>query len=112
MSLEQSIKDLTAAVEANTKALAAGGGKTSAGGGSKSSSGGKKLTIDAVAKKFSAYLAAEGDDAKANVRAIVKHLKAKKVTELPEESFDEALKLLAAFEDGENPLAGDDDDLM
>lgn len=108
MSLEQQIEKLTAALEANTKALLGSGGGKSSGGGSSSSGGGKstkkELTVDDLGKKFSAYLAAEGDEAKANVRKIVQKFGVKKITALDPSDFEEALAILAKLEDGEDPF--------
>jgi hypothetical protein len=114
MSLEDAIKELTDAVKANTAALKAGGGST----GGKAASGGKaadkpkKTTLDQVAKAFGAYLSAEGDDAKPVVKKINGHFGVKKVSEIPEDKFDEALELLKQYQDGEDPLSGGEDDLM
>jgi hypothetical protein len=113
MSLEAEIKALTEAMKENTAALkAGGGGKTSSGGTTKGSSGGKKATtLDQMAKRYGAYMAAEGDDAKANVRKVIKHFGVKKISEIDENQYDEALAFLDQFEAGDDPF-GDDDDLM
>lgn len=115
MSLEDAIKELTAAVKENTAAYKAGGGASSGGkasGGGKAASGKKGPTLDAVAKRFGAYMSAEGDDGKAMVRKVVKHFDVKKISELPEDKFAEALELLDQIEAGEDPFSGGDDDLM
>lgn len=110
MALEDAILALTKAVEANTKALGgAGGGKAS--GGSKPSGGKKATTLDQVAKRYGAYMSAEGDDGKAMVRKVVNHFGVKKISELEESQFDEALELLDKIEGGDNPF-DDGEDLM
>lgn len=117
MSLEDAIKELTEAVKANTAALKGSGGSTGGSSSGKASTGGKaadkkKTTLDQVAKAFGAYLSAEGDDAKPVVKKINGHFGVKKVSEIPEDKFDEALELLKQYQDGEDPLGGGEDDLM
>lgn len=115
MSLEDAIKELTDAVKANTAAIKGGGaasGGTKPAGGGKPADKPKKTTLDQVAKAFGAYLSAEGDDAKPVVKKINAHFGVKKVSEIPEDKFDEALSILKQYQDGEDPLGGGEDDLM
>ena len=142
-----SIEKLTAALEANTaiqeKVLAAlkGGAAT---GGTKASSaakedkpaadkpkasggkagGKKKTTVDDIAAAFGGYLGIKDKDErevrKANVKAIVDHFGVAKATELDPDNFDEALRYLQQYIDGETPdfdggdgdEGGDDDEAL
>lgn len=139
-----SIEKLTAALEANTaiqeKVLAAlkGGAAT---GGTKASSaakedkpaadkpkasggkaGGKKTTVDDIAAAFGGYLGIKDKDErevrKANVKAIVDYFGVAKATELDADNYDEALRYLQQYIDGETPdfdggdEGGDDEALV
>ena len=142
-----SIEKLTAALEANTaiqeKVLAAlkGGAAT---GGTKASSaakedkpaadkpkasggkagGKKKTTVDDIAAAFGGYLGIKDKDErevrKANVKAIVDYFGVAKATELDPDNFDEALRYLQQYIDGETPdfdggdgdEGGDDDEAL
>ena len=140
------MEKLTAALEANTaiqeKMLAAlkGGGSAKAAAADKpaaekpaadkpaaakpKAAGGKKKTgVDDVAAAFGAYLgikdADERAERKANVKAIVDYFGAAKATEIDPDNFDEALKYLQQYIDGETPdfdgggeEGGDDDALV
>lgn len=135
------MEKLTAALEANTaiqeKMLAAlkGGGGAKAAAAEKpaadkpaaakpKAAGGKKKTsVDDVAAAFGAYLgikdADERAERKANVKAIVDYFGAAKATEIDPDNFDEALKYLQQYIDGETPdfdgggeEGGDDDALV
>ena len=124
------MEKLTAALEANTaiqeKMLAAlkGGGGAKAAAADKpaaekpeadkpaaakpKAAGGKKKTgVDDVAAAFGAYLgikdADERAERKANVKAIVDYFGAAKATEIDPDNFDEALKYLQQYIDGETP---------
>mgnify|MGYP003402346302 CR=1 FL=1 len=124
------MEKLTAALEANTaiqeKMLAAlkGGGSAKAAAADKpaaekpeadkpaaakpKAAGGKKKTgVDDVAAAFGAYLgikdADERAERKANVKAIVDYFGAAKATEIDPDNFDEALKYLQQYIDGETP---------
>ena len=117
MSFEAMIQELVDAVKANTAALKGGSGGTKAAEkpADKAPAKAKGPTLDAVAKRYGAYMSAEGDAGKANVRKIVKHFGVKKISDLGDAKFDEALALLDQFEAGDDPFAeeGDgDDDLM
>ena len=137
-----SIEKLTAALEANTaiqeKMLAAlkGGGGAKAAAAEKpaadkpaaakpkAAAGKKKTSVDDVAAAFGAYLgikdADERAERKANVKAIVDYFGAAKATEIDPDNFDEALKYLQQYIDGETPdfdgggeeEGGDDDALV
>lgn len=126
-----SMEKLTAALEANTAALekiiASGGGAKAAGaaaaagkpagaaaagakaGAAAGAKGGgkKKTTVEDVATAFGGYLsikdAAERAERKANVKAIVDYFGAAKATEIDPTSFDEALRYLQQYIDGETP---------
>lgn len=111
MSLESLITDLIEALKANTAAHGGGGKDKPASKPASKPAEKKATTVDHVAKKFSAYLAEGGDDAKAAVKKIVAKFGAKRVTEIPEENYDEALDLLAQYVDGEDPLS-DGESLM
>ena len=124
------MEKLTAAHDANTaiqeKMLAAlkGGGGAKAAAADKpaadkpaadkpaaakpKAAGGKKKTgVDDVAAAFGAYLgikdADERAERKANVKAIVDYFGAAKATEIDPDNFDEALKYLQQYIDGETP---------
>lgn len=129
------MEKLTAALEANTaainKMISMSGGKPAAGAkaseakeeaapkkaaGAKAG-GKKKTTVDDVAAAFGAYLgikdADERAERKANVKAIVDYFGAAKATEIDPDNFDEALKYLQQYIDGETPDfdgGGDDGD--
>lgn len=135
---EGSIEKLTAALEANTaainKMIEMSGGKPASGGakastakaesakpagkaaGAKASGGKKKTTVDDIAEAFGGYLGvkdkAEREERKANVKAIVDYFGVAKATELDPENYDEALRYLQQYIDGETPEfdgAGDDE---
>ena len=132
-----SIEALTAALEANTaiqtKVLAALQGK--AGGaaagaaasgkpdgaaagkpaGGKPAGGKKKTTVEDIAAAFGGYLGIKDKDErevrKANVKAIVDYFGVAKATELDADNYDEALRYLQQYIDGETPdFDGDDGD--
>jgi hypothetical protein len=123
-----SIEKLTAAIEANTavqeKVLAALKGGASAGGAKASAAkedkpadkpkasgakggGKKKTTVDDIAAAFGGYLGIkdkdEREERKANVKAIVDYFGVAKATEIDPDNFDEALKYLQQYIDGETP---------
>lgn len=129
------IEALTAALEANTaiqtKVLAAltskGGAAASgtkaatdektkpAGDKPKAAGGKKKTTVEDIAAAFGGYLGIKDKDErevrKANVKAIVDYFGAAKATEIPAESYDEALGYLQQYIDGETPeFAGGGED--
>ena len=118
MALEDKIEELIAAIKENTAAVK--GGASAPAKESKPSSSGKApekkrtTTIDQVAKAFGSYLSTEGDKGKAAVRKIIAHFGVGKVSEIDEDSFDEALALLKKFQDGEDPFGedGEEEDLM
>lgn len=134
------MEKLTAALEANTaainKMISMSGGKPAAGAkaseakeeaapkkaaGAKAG-GKKKTTVDDVAAAFGAYLgikdADERAERKANVKAIVDYFGAAKATEIDPDNFDEALRYLQQYIDGETPdfdggdEGGDDEALV
>jgi hypothetical protein len=123
---------LTAALEANTaiqtKVLAAlqkagGGAAASAGAaagaskpaaaaagkpaGGKPAGGKKKTTVEDIAAAFGGYLGIKDKDErevrKGNVKAIVDYFGVAKATELDPSNYDEALKYLQQYIDGEEP---------
>ena len=67
----------------------------------------KKTTVEDIAAAFGAYLGtkdkAERETRKGHVKAIVDYFGAAKATEIPEDSFDEALGYLKQYENGETP---------
>ena len=127
------MEKLTAALEANTaainKMISMSGGKPAAAAKTEAKeeaapkkaagakAGGKKKTsVDDVAAAFGAYLgikdADERAERKANVKAIVDYFGAAKATEIDPDNFDEALRYLQQYIDGETPDfdgAGGDD---
>lgn len=139
-----SIEKLTAALEANTaainKMIEMSGGKPAAGakastaakedkteskpaadkpkasGGAKG--GGKKTTVDDIAAAFGGYLGIKDKDErevrKANVKAIVDYFGVTKATELDADNYDEALRYLQQYIDGETPDfdGGDGDEAL
>lgn len=128
------MEKLTAALEANTaainKMISMSGGKPATAAKTEAKeeaapkkaagakAGGKKKTsVDDVAAAFGAYLgikdADERAERKANVKAIVDYFGAAKATEIDPDNFDEALRYLQQYIDGETPDfdgAGGDDD--
>lgn len=114
MALEDKIDALIEALNANTKALSGSGGGSgkAASGGSKPAAAAaakKGPTLDAVVKRYGAYMAAEGDDGKAMVRKVVKHFDGTKISELDESKYQEALDLLDKIEAGEDPFDSEED---
>lgn len=141
-----SIEKLTAALEANTaainKMIEMSGGKPAAGAkastaakedkteskpaGAKAGAkaGGKKTTVDDIAAAFGGYLGIKDKDErevrKANVKAIVDYFGVAKATELDADNYDEALRYLQQYIDGETPdfdggdgdEGGDDDEAL
>lgn len=128
-----SIEKLTAALEANTavheKVLAAlkGGGAAAASGkpaseapkgASKPAAGKdkKKKTVEDIAAAFGGYLGVKDADErttrKGHVKAIVDYFGVAKATEIDPDNFEEALRYLQQYIDGETPDfdgAGDGD---
>lgn len=125
-----SIEALTAALEANTaiqtKVLAALQGGKAAGGAAagaaaagkpagaaagkpagKPAGGKKKTTVEDIAAAFGGYLGIKDKDErevrKGNVKAIVDYFGVAKATELDPSNYDEALKYLQQYIDGEEP---------
>ena len=142
-----SIEALTAALESNTaiqtKVLAAlqgkaGGAAAGAGAasgkpagaaagkpaGGKPAGGKKKTTVEDIAAAFGGYLGIKDKDErevrKANVKAIVDYFGVAKATELDADNYDEALRYLQQYIDGETPdfdggdgdEGGDDDEAL
>lgn len=122
-------------LEAKTQALAeafadlfteiaggSGGGKApakSTGSKTSNSRSGKKaeITVDDAAEKFGDYLnkgsAAAKKKAKLVVKGIVAHFDAERITKMDLDDLPEAMKLLKAYQDGDDPLdlfEDDDDD--
>ena len=131
------MEKLTAALEANTaainKMISMSGGKPAAAAKTEAKeeaapkkaagakAGGKKKTsVDDVAAAFGAYLgikdADERAERKANVKAIVDYFGAAKATEIDPDNFDEALRYLQQYIDGETPdfdgAGGDGDEAL
>ena len=129
------MEKLTAALEANTaainKMISMSGGKPAAAAKTEAKeeaapkkaagakAGGKKKTsVDDVAAAFGAYLgikdADERAERKANVKAIVDYFGAAKATEIDPDNFDEALRYLQQYIDGETPDfdGGDGDEAL
>ena len=90
----------------------------------KASGGKKKTTVDDIAAAFGGYLGIkdkdEREERKANVKAIVDYFGVAKATELDPDNFDEALRYLQQYIDGETPdfdggdgdEGGDDDEAL
>lgn len=122
------MEKLTAALEANTAALnkmiEMSGGKAAAGGAKAAESkpdpkanagkpagakpgGKKKTTVDDIAAAFGGYLGTKDKDErevrKANVKAINDYFGVAKATELDPDNYDEALRYLQQYIDGETP---------
>jgi len=126
MSLEQAIKDLTAAVEANTEALGSGGGESKAPAKTPAKAPAKKPAAkkpaakktgpgpDDLAEAFGKYMKAgskeDRETAKTHVRAIISHFDVDRITNLDAEHYEEALDLLAQFQAGEDPLGDGEED--
>ena len=130
-----SIEKLTAALEANTaainKMIEMSGGKPAAGAKASTAAkagakagGKKKTTVDDIAAAFGGYLGIKDKDErevrKANVKAIVDYFGVAKATELDADNYDEALRYLQQYIDGETPAfdggdgdeGGDDDEAL
>jgi hypothetical protein len=118
MSLEDRIAELTAAVEANTAALLGGDAPAKKAPAKKAPA--KKTTtkkgpgVDEVAEKFGAYMntgsAAAKKKAKQVVKAITEHFEVERITKMDPDQFQEALDMLAQYEDDEDPLGVFDDE--
>lgn len=125
MSIEQLLTDLTEAIRENTEALKGSGGGTT----TKKSSGGtttkktttkkaatkkQEVTVDEIAKRAGAFLKTGSKDereaAKSAVKAIIDHFDADRITNIDPENFPEVLKLIDAYEAGEDPLAEEGND--
>lgn len=113
MSLEAKIEALTTAVENLTAKMEGGAPAKSTGTAKPKATGTAKAkpkgpTVDDVAEKFATYMnkgsAAAKKKAKVVVKGIVDHFEAERITKIDPDSFPEALKLLEAYEDGEDPL--------
>jgi hypothetical protein len=126
MSLEQALKDNTAAVLAHNELLVKmiGSAKAPAVAETKAPATANKAvakpatktpakkpvakatTVDDIAKRFGGYLKTGDSEvreaAKVNVKAIVDYFGAAKATAIPEEHFDEALGYLTQYEAGED----------
>ena len=104
-------EDKTESKPAGAKAGAKAGGK-------------KKTTVDDIAAAFGGYLGIKDKDErevrKANVKAIVDYFGVAKATELDADNYDEALRYLQQYIDGETPdfdggdgdEGGDDDEAL
>lgn len=125
MSLEDKIDKLTAAIEANTAALGKGGAvkasdKAIDAAAAKAGAGKKVLKIDDLRKAFGEYLGTEDDDLKAartkRMAAINKHFGVKKISELDEERWPEAMAKLkaaiAAEKVADEPADEDEDEAL
>lgn len=127
------LEKLTAAIEENTatlKAFLTSGAKSAATAAAAkpvaavakpAAKGGKKKTgVEDIAKAFGDYLSIkdkdERDARKANVKAIVEYFGAAKATEIDPDNFDEALRYLQQYIDGETPdfdgSGGGEDDAL
>lgn len=114
-ALEKLIAALEAQTAAIEKMIAMSGGKPTAEAPTEKRGPGrppkdkapKKTTVEDIAAAFGAYLGtkdkAERETRKANVKAIVDYFAVAKATEIPEDSFDEALGYLKQYENGETP---------
>jgi len=128
MSLEAKIDLLIEALDRNTAAKggddAAPAKKPAAAAkkpAAKKTTAKKGPTVDDLAERFGNYMKAgtkaEKAEAKANVMKIVEHFESDRITNIDPENFQEALDLLTQFEEGEDPLGGeeeedDGDDIM
>lgn len=127
MSLENAIAELTKAVKENTAAVLGGAAPAKSTGKAPAKSTDKTTkkkndgpSVDDLADAFGNYMKggskADREEAKANVKKIVDHFEAPRITEMAPENFAEALKLLEQYKDGEDPLGEeeeeDDNDLM
>lgn len=123
MSLEESIQKLTAAIEANTKALTGGEAPAKAAGKPAAKPAGKPAgkpaakkgpTVDDIADKFGEYMKTgdkdEREEAKTNVKAIVAHFGVSRLTEIDPENFQQALDFLDQFKAGENPFEDEEEE--
>lgn len=125
MSLEAKIDLLIEALDRNTAAKggddAAPAKKTAAANKPaankttpKKTTAKKGPTVDDLAERFGNYMKAgtkaEKAEAKANVMKIVEHFESDRITNIDPENFQEALDLLTQFEEGEDPLGGEEED--
>ena len=118
------MEKLTAALEANTaainKMISMSGGKPATAAKTEAkeeaapkkaagakAGGKKKTTVDDIATAFGGYLGIKDKDErevrKGNVKAIVDYFGVAKATELDPSNYDEALKYLQQYIDGEEP---------
>ncbi len=122
MSLEAKIDALIEALDRNT---ASNSGDAAATPAKKPAAAAKKTpakkpaakkgpTVDDLAERFGNYMKtgtkADKAEAKANVMKIVEHFESDRITNIDPDNFQEALDLLTQYEEGEDPLSGDDDD--
>jgi len=129
MSLEAAITALTAAVEANTAALAGGEAKAPAkpaakpaakAAAAKKPAAKKGPTADDVISAFGEFLKTgdkdERESAKAAAKAIITHFSVDRISNLEASDYEEALALLEQYKAGEDPFGGgeeeEDGDLM
>lgn len=93
----------------------AGAGKAGGAAAGKAAGGGKKkTTVDDIAAAFGGYLGIKDKDErevrKVNVKAIVDYFGVDKATNLDPANYDEALRYLQQYIDGETPeFAGGDE---
>lgn len=117
MALEDEIKKLTAAIEAQNKFMASlpKGAGAAAAAGKPAEATPAKMTVEGMAAKFAAYLAeaADDDDERTKrgtrVKAMLKHFGAKKVGELSLGKVKEAMGYLKMMENDQDPSYGGDD---
>lgn len=115
MSIEQLLTDLTEAIRENTEAVKGAGGATTKKAPAKKAPAKKapakkqEVTVDEIAKRAGAFLKTGSKDereaAKSAVKAIIEHFDADRITNIDPENFPEVLKLIDAYEAGEDPLA-------
>lgn len=133
--IEKSLADLTAAVEANTRALVAmQAGSATSGKGKAADAAidaaaaaavssrdkarapgkGKAVTIETIRERFGAYLAVEDkkvrDKRIADAKALYVKFGVAKASDLLPEDWESALKALAKLEAAAAAAAADDDD--
>lgn len=121
MSLEAKIDALIEALDRNT-ASTNGGAEAAAPAKkapakktpAKKPAAKKGPTVDELAERFGNYMKtgtkADKAEAKANVMKIVEHFESDRITNIDPDNFQEAIDLLTQYEEGEDPLAGEDDD--
>ena len=121
MSIEKLLTELIEAIRENTAALSGSATSPTPKPSAKKTTAKKtaakksaEITVDALAKRVGEYLKTGSKEdreiATKSVMAIVKHFDAERITKIDPEHFPEVVRLLDAYEAGEDPLADVDEE--